>query len=78
MGPIGCPETLVWDHHFRLRNVLEDGGSQKIIRSSEPELLQIDRQGRPRRTWVDNIRMDLREVGCGYMDWIGLAQDRDG
>jgi len=33
--------------------------------------------GRPRRRWVDNIRMDLREVGCGYMDWIGLAQDRD-
>ena len=26
---------------------------------------------------VDNIRMDLQEVGCGYMDWIGLAQDRD-
>jgi len=35
-------------------------------------------QGRPRRRWVDNIRMDLQEVGCGYMDWIGLAQDRDG
>jgi len=33
--------------------------------------------GRPRRRWVDNIRMDLLEVGCGYMDWIGLAQDRD-
>ena len=33
--------------------------------------------GRPRRRWVDNIRMDLKEVGCGYMDWIGLAQDRD-
>ena len=32
---------------------------------------------RPRRRWVDNIRMDLQEVGCGYMDWIGLAQDRD-
>jgi len=27
---------------------------------------------------VDNIRLDLLEVGCGYMDWIGLAQDRDG
>ena len=27
---------------------------------------------------VDNIRMDLQEVGCGYMDWIGLAQDMDG
>ena len=33
---------------------------------------------RPRRRWVDNIRMDLQEVGCGYMDWIGLVQDRDG
>ena len=33
--------------------------------------------GRPRRRWVDNIRMDLREVGCGYMNCIGLAQDRD-
>jgi hypothetical protein len=34
--------------------------------------------GRPRRRWVVNIRMDLQEVGCGYVDWIGLAQDRDG
>ena len=33
--------------------------------------------GRPRRRWVDNIRMDLQEVGCGYMDWIGLAQNID-
>ena len=33
--------------------------------------------GRPRRRRVDNIRMDLQEVGCRYMDWIGLAQDRD-
>jgi len=33
--------------------------------------------GRPRRRWVDNIRTDLQKVGCGYMDWIGLAQDRD-
>jgi len=33
--------------------------------------------GRPRRRWVDNIKTDLLEVGCGYMDWIGLAQDRD-
>jgi len=32
---------------------------------------------RPRRRWVDNIRTDRQEVGCGYMDWIGLAQDRD-
>ena len=33
--------------------------------------------GRPRIKWVDNIRMDIQEVGCGYMDWIGLAQNRD-
>ena len=33
--------------------------------------------GRPRHRWVDNIRMDLQEVGCGYMDWIGLTQDRE-
>jgi hypothetical protein len=33
--------------------------------------------GRPRRRWVDNIRVDLQEVGFEYVDWIGLAQDRD-
>ena len=33
--------------------------------------------GRPSHRCVDNIRMDLQDVGCGYMDWIGLAQDRD-
>jgi hypothetical protein len=32
---------------------------------------------RPRYRWEDNIRMDLQEVGCGVMDWIGLAEDRD-
>jgi len=33
--------------------------------------------GRPRRRWEDNIKMDLQEVGCGGMDLIELAQDRD-
>jgi hypothetical protein len=33
---------------------------------------------RPRHRWVDNIRMDLVAVGWGDVDWIGLAQDRDG
>ena len=33
--------------------------------------------GRPRRRWVDNIRMDLQEVRFGYMDWIGLVWDRE-
>jgi hypothetical protein len=33
--------------------------------------------GRPRRRWVDNIKMDLGEVGCGDVDWIGLSKDRN-
>jgi len=33
--------------------------------------------GRPRGRWDDNIKMDIQEVGCGSMDWIELAQDRD-
>jgi hypothetical protein len=34
-------------------------------------------QGTPRRRWVDNIKIDLLEIGWGGVDWIGLAQDRD-
>jgi hypothetical protein len=33
--------------------------------------------GRPRRRWEDNIKMDLQEVGCVSVDWMGLVQDRD-
>jgi hypothetical protein len=33
--------------------------------------------GRPRRRWEDHNKMDLQEVGCGVMDWIELAQDKD-
>jgi hypothetical protein len=33
--------------------------------------------GSPRHRWEENIKMDLQEVGCGGMDWIELAQDRD-
>jgi hypothetical protein len=33
--------------------------------------------GRPRRRWVDNIKMDLLEIGRGGVEWIGLVQDRD-
>ena len=45
---------------------------------SKIKLLLVMRPlGRPRRRWEDNIKMDLQEVGCGGMDWIELAQDRD-
>jgi hypothetical protein len=33
--------------------------------------------GRPRRKWVESIKMNLGEIGCGGVDWIGLAQDRN-
>jgi hypothetical protein len=33
--------------------------------------------GRPKRRWVNNIKMDVLEIVWGYVDWIGLAQDRD-
>ena len=33
--------------------------------------------GKPRRRWEDNIKMDLRELGCDVGDWIDLAQDRE-
>jgi hypothetical protein len=33
--------------------------------------------GRPRRRWLDNIKIDLREIGWDRVDWIELAQDRD-
>jgi len=46
-----------------------------MVLVGKPEVMRS--LGRPRRRWADNIRMDLQEVGCGCMDWIGLAQDRD-
>ena len=50
-------------------------GEYKVLVGKPEEKRQL---GRPRRRLVDNIRMDLQEVGCGYGDWIGLALDRDG
>jgi len=40
-------------------------------------LKERDHLGRPRHRWEDNIQMDLQEMGCGGMDWIELAQNRD-
>jgi len=52
----------------------EEMGVYRVL-VGKPEVKRL--LGRPRRRCVDNIRMDLQEVGCGYMDWIGLDQDRD-
>jgi hypothetical protein len=61
-----------WAEHVAW--VLEERGMYKVlVRKSEGKRTL----GRPRRRWEDNIRMDLQEVKCGGMDWIGLAEDRD-
>ena len=52
----------------------EERGTYRVLVGKPEEKKPL---GRPRRRWVNNIRMDLQEVGCGYMVWIGLVQDRD-
>jgi hypothetical protein len=52
----------------------EDRGVHRVL-VGKPEGKRP--MGRPRQRWKDNIKMDLKEVGCGGMDWIELAQDRD-
>jgi len=61
-----------WAGH--VARIGEDRGVYRVL-VGKPEGKRP--QGKPRRRWVGNIMMDLQEVGCGYMDWIGLAQDRD-
>jgi len=61
-----------WSGH-----VARMGEEREVYRVLVRKLERRRPLGRPRRRWVDNIRMDLQEVGCRHMDWIGLAQDRD-
>ena len=58
-----------------LRNVLKEILGPGLILWYEPEGKRP--LGRHRRRWERNIKMDLEEVGCGGMDWIELAQNRD-
>ena len=53
------------------------GGGEGVYRVLVGKLEGKRPLGKPMHRWVDNIRRDLQEVGYGYMDWIGLAQDRD-
>ena len=62
---------LRWAGH--VARMGEERGMYRVLVGKPEEKRPL---GRPRGRWVDNIRMDLQEVGCGYMDWIGLAQDR--
>ena len=53
------------------------GGQERCIQDFGGETGRKETTGEPRPRWEENIKMDLQEVGCGGMDWIGLAQDRD-
>jgi len=53
------------------------GGKDRRIQGFGGETEGKRSLGRPRRKWEDNIKMNLQEVGCGAMDWIELAQDRE-
>ena len=50
------------------------GGEERVLVGKSEEKRPL---GRPRRGWEDNIKMDLLGVGCGAMDWMELAQDRE-
>jgi hypothetical protein len=64
---------LRWAGH--VARMVEERGAYRIL-VGRPEGRRP--LGRPRRRWEDNIKMDIREVGWGDMNWIDLAQDRDG
>jgi hypothetical protein len=56
--------------------------STNVEKSNSYRLLAGKAEGKTLRRktghrWADNMKMDLREIGCGDVDWIGLAQDRD-
>ena len=53
------------------------GGRERSVQGAGGETRGKRPLGRPRRRWEDNITMDLQEVGLGFEDWTGLAQDRD-
>jgi len=61
-----------WAGH--VTHIYEDRGVYRVFLGKSEGKRPL---GRPWRRWVDNIRMDLQEVGCRYMDWIGLVQDGD-
>ena len=52
----------------------ERGGTYRVLLGKPEGKRPL---GRPRNRWEDNNKMGLREVGCGGMDWLALAQDRD-
>jgi len=81
LNDLYCSPNIVWVINWRrmrwaghVARMSDERGVYRVL-VGKPEGRRPLR--RPRRRWVDYIRMDLQEVECGYMEWIGLAQDRD-
>ena len=70
------PQTYALDRAATVTGSFYFTNVTKFIKSTN-SIKSVDENVWPRRRWVDNIRMDLQEVGYGYTDWIGLPQDRD-
>jgi len=66
-------QVIKWRRMRWAGNVARMGEERGVYRVLVGKLEGRRPLGRPRCRWVDNIRMGLHEVGCGYMDWIGLA-----
>jgi len=65
-----CPQPAEHINYFFKACLGKERGVYRVLVGKPDSRTPL---GRPRCRWVDNIRMDLQEVGCGYMDWIGLA-----
>jgi hypothetical protein len=59
------------------RTYSKNGGDEECIQDIGGKPEGKIPLGRPRRRWLDNIKIDLREIGWDGMDWIYLVQDRD-
>jgi hypothetical protein len=70
--PVIKSRRMIWAWHVAMTG--EERGVYEVLVGKFEGKSPL---GRPWRRWEDNIRMDLQEVGCGGMDLIGLAQDRD-
>ena len=66
------PRRMRWSGH--VASMGEERGVYRVLVEKPEGKTPL---GRPRRRWVDNIRMDLLDVECGYMEWTELAQDID-
>jgi len=80
LNDLYCSPNIVPVIKSRMRwagNVARMGERRGVSRVLVGNPERKRRLGRPRRRWEDNIKMDLKEVGRGCMDWIDLSQDRD-